>query len=183
MPSWVVVGPGDDAAVIEPERGRVGRPDDRRAGRRRALRSSVRAAGGHRAPGPRRESERFGGHGRQTSGRAALARAPGRPGRRVPRPHDRRDARARRRTQRGGGRRKHHALPRPPDGGRDGDRSRPAAAANDARRCQARRRRIRHGHDRERVRSACTRSSRPGGTPTPHQSNGFSGPSREYEQE
>ena len=75
MPSWVVVGPGDDAAVIEPERGALDVAHDRRAGRRRSFRSPVRAARRDRAPGARRQPQRPGGDGRRTARRAAVARA------------------------------------------------------------------------------------------------------------
>ena len=61
----MLVGIGDDAAVVEPERNRARGPERRRARRRRPLRSRVHAARRDRPPRARRQPERSRGHGRR----------------------------------------------------------------------------------------------------------------------
>ncbi len=71
------VGPGDDAAVVEPVRGELRRVHDRRPRGRRALRLRLDGRHGHRPPCARGEPQRPGGDGRTAaSGAAVLVVAP-----------------------------------------------------------------------------------------------------------
>ena len=74
-PDWLLVGIGDDAAVVEPERNRVEVLTRRRPRRRRSFRSRVRPARRHRPPRARRESQRPRGDGRDAAPGAAVAGA------------------------------------------------------------------------------------------------------------
>ena len=74
-PDWLLVGIGDDAAVVEPERNRVEVLTRRRARRRRALRSRVHAARRHRPPRAGRQPQRPGRDGRRAAAGAAVAGA------------------------------------------------------------------------------------------------------------
>ena len=73
-PPWLLVGIGDDAAVVEAGARRAGDPHHRRAGRGHPLRSPVQHAARHRLEGARREPVRRRRDGRHAAPGAALAR-------------------------------------------------------------------------------------------------------------
>ena len=139
-PPALAIGPGDDAAVIVPERGafQVLTTDALVEGD--PLRPPLFEPRRRRPQGPGGQRQRRGRDGRTAGVRAAVAHPPRRLHVRRPRRPARRDPGDGRSRRNGRGGRQHLPLPRPARRGRDRHRQRSAAADPDARRRAPRRR-------------------------------------------